>query len=835
MTEARHAPAASKAGSVPPSHSATAERAAAHDAPTETGPPLARGNTSEVVPARWRGVDVIVKRLLSTDAEARERFAREVAVGQQMSHVTGVVPILARDEAAGGPLFFIMPRLPSTLLARMQEAPAGIDVVTVTGWARALSRTLATLHAAGVVHRDLKPANVLLTADGAPLLADFGVAHVVDAATLTTPGAFIGTPLYMAPEQLRGAPVTAAADLYALGATLGEALTGCSPAEPDALRAALRAVPNAHALVAVLLRCLEEDATLRPRAADVEAALRVPRRHRRLGAFVLAAAAAVAVAAGVGVDVGQAPPVVITVQGEHDLGLPAAIASTLAQAQVPRVRWAVVDGDGSDDADDVDAIHVTLRSTPLGAGRARHDVVVGRGGETPVRIVGASLSTVAARVAAAVTRGAHGGARADDPAAAYLGDADRAVALHAWEDAEAALEKALRADITEPWPLLALATTTWWAGKDAEAHLWVESARAADLAPADRAYVEGLDAMLTQRFDEAAVAFTRAQETSGETAELLYGAFEAHVHGGETDRAIEDARRLARVAPDNTLTKSHLVDIAAVRDDDALADFVGRAMHLSQGERALLQARRLSHGGDFAQALAVLDAAPRGTPEIDPYVNAARCAVLALDGQATPGCATPIVGEPLQMSVRSTVDLAARAVSIVQKAPIHERPRLYELIAAALPEVGPREAQLLGDAIAALDEPSRRRCPIAVARFTALPVTTPLAQSMRALFAARVAGDVAASRSAAEQAQRQASIGAQVLPMLALLHAEALAALGVDPRDACAPVLQPAGLGIPLWSPAPRCAALVEQHGTASPALSAGLARWRASDPQHER
>jgi eukaryotic-like serine/threonine-protein kinase len=138
-----------------------------------------------------------------------------------------------------------------------------------------LADAVHAAHKSGIVHRDLKPGNVLLTADGTPKVTDFGLArHLQDGGELTLSGAPVGTPSYMAPEQAQGRKdaIGPATDVYALGATLYELLTGRPPFRAETATATLQQVladepvPPARLnsqvprdLQTVCLKCLEKD------------------------------------------------------------------------------------------------------------------------------------------------------------------------------------------------------------------------------------------------------------------------------------------------------------------------------------------------------------------------------------------------------------------------------------------------------------------------------------------------------------------------------------------------------------------------------------------------
>ena len=141
------------------------------------------------------------------------------------------------------------------------------------------ARGLAAAHRTGLVHRDIKPGNLLLRSDGLVKITDFGIAHADGETTVTQPGMLIGTPAYLAPERISGAPATPAGDLYALGVVAHQCLTGHVPFAGEALAVALAHLdrglpplppsvpPPVAALVADLTR--KDPAARPPSAWDV--------------------------------------------------------------------------------------------------------------------------------------------------------------------------------------------------------------------------------------------------------------------------------------------------------------------------------------------------------------------------------------------------------------------------------------------------------------------------------------------------------------------------------------------------------------------------------------
>ena len=157
------------------------------------------------------------------------RFRREARVASELAH-PHIVRVHDLDRAPDGTPFMLMELLEGQDLERLlreQGSVAPEDAVCLlTGVAHALDQA----HAAGVIHRDLKPANLFLTESGRLKILDFGICHEVDdLERLTNTGQFLGTPLYMAPEQIRGEVPQPATDVFALGAILFHMVTGRPP------------------------------------------------------------------------------------------------------------------------------------------------------------------------------------------------------------------------------------------------------------------------------------------------------------------------------------------------------------------------------------------------------------------------------------------------------------------------------------------------------------------------------------------------------------------------------------------------------------------------------
>ncbi len=191
--------------------------------------PIGEGGMGIVFAAwdREASREVAVKIVRADDADGEERFEREAAALAKIAH-PAIVRYVARGNENGA-RFFVMDRLVGVTLAE-RLARGRLTVRQTLALGRRIAEGLAAVHREGIAHRDVKPSNVFLVDDApaAASLLDFGLARTKDGVPLTAAGALVGTPGYMAPEQVRGDRAGPHADVFALGCVLFECLTGRS-------------------------------------------------------------------------------------------------------------------------------------------------------------------------------------------------------------------------------------------------------------------------------------------------------------------------------------------------------------------------------------------------------------------------------------------------------------------------------------------------------------------------------------------------------------------------------------------------------------------------------
>jgi serine/threonine protein kinase len=202
---------------------------------------LGRGSMATVYLARdlEQGAAVAIKVMHArvTTAIGVERFQREIAIAGSMAHPL-IVPLYA-SGSAGRALYYIMRYVEGESLFQRLERERQLPLDEALGITRDVAAALGYAHQRGVLHRDVKPENILL-AEGRALVADFGLARAIGAATyqkLTETGIIMGTALYLSPEQVReDRDLDQRTDIYSLGCVLYEMLTGEPPFPGPSLR-----------------------------------------------------------------------------------------------------------------------------------------------------------------------------------------------------------------------------------------------------------------------------------------------------------------------------------------------------------------------------------------------------------------------------------------------------------------------------------------------------------------------------------------------------------------------------------------------------------------------
>ena len=251
------------------------------------------------------GREVAVKALHpGCNGAVRARFLNEARAIGSVLHPNIIAVFDAGTE--GDTPYFVMELARGSLRDAMHARRLDVEAVRAAGIQ--IARALAAAHAAKILHRDVKPANILCTEDGVWKLGDFGIARLPDS-TLTDTGQFLGSPSYAAPESLRAAQFSPASDIYALAATLYEALAGAPPHGEHDMPSVVRKLehdppplhlrcPVPRAMADVIMAALARDPAARPSADELaqrlasstEAIVVVPPSSPRMKWIAIAAA-----------------------------------------------------------------------------------------------------------------------------------------------------------------------------------------------------------------------------------------------------------------------------------------------------------------------------------------------------------------------------------------------------------------------------------------------------------------------------------------------------------------------------------------------------------------
>jgi len=239
------------------------------------------------------GREVALKTLKAATNDLCRRFQREARVGQVIGH-PNILEIRAALSLPDGTPVIVMDLLHGRSLASDLAERGTLSVAETLSVTVPLASAVRAAHAKGVVHRDLKPGNVFLATDDhtqppVVMLLDFGLARILTtddgaAEKLTRTGALLGTPHYMAPEQLVGEPAGPAADVWALGVITFECLTGKRPLEGKTMAQLVRSattgniarLPAISRIAPLVNRMLAPDAAGRPAMSEVHAAMALP-------------------------------------------------------------------------------------------------------------------------------------------------------------------------------------------------------------------------------------------------------------------------------------------------------------------------------------------------------------------------------------------------------------------------------------------------------------------------------------------------------------------------------------------------------------------------------
>jgi serine/threonine protein kinase len=238
---------------------------------------LGQGSMGAVLLARDPAIDrVVAIKLVQTAAQLtaserdkyRERFYREASAAGQLHHPS-IATVYDVGHTEDGTPFLVMEHVKGETLGELlaREKPSPAEAIRI---ARDVLAALSFAHAQGIVHRDVKPSNIMVTAERRAKIMDFGIAHVMGS-ELTSGADALGSPYYMAPEQLYKGPISARTDLFSFGVVLYRTLTGVLPFTGDSFAAVAHAILHEEPvppdrldpriprpISSLVLRCLEK-------------------------------------------------------------------------------------------------------------------------------------------------------------------------------------------------------------------------------------------------------------------------------------------------------------------------------------------------------------------------------------------------------------------------------------------------------------------------------------------------------------------------------------------------------------------------------------------------
>ncbi|MEU5539332.1 serine/threonine-protein kinase [Streptomyces sp. NPDC020362] len=229
---------------------------------------LGQGGMGTVYLGRSPGQRLVAVKVIrpefAADPTFRERFTREIEAARLVGgfHTAPVVDA----DSHGNPLWLATEYIPGPSLHDVLRQQGALPTRTLHTLAVGVAEALERIHACGIIHRDLKPSNIIISSSG-PRIIDFGIARALDSTALTRTNYVVGTPGFLAPEQLTGTPITHATDIYAFGMVLCHAAGAMPLTDGESLEDALSLLPSRF--VGIVTRCLDHDPNGRPTPTEV--------------------------------------------------------------------------------------------------------------------------------------------------------------------------------------------------------------------------------------------------------------------------------------------------------------------------------------------------------------------------------------------------------------------------------------------------------------------------------------------------------------------------------------------------------------------------------------